>query len=406
MARPEREELKKRLEFSEHKRAQLQSRLSKGSIEEDATLWSFVDLMTLLLILFILFYSHAMAHKGSAKNVFSKQEQSSADQSWPVHKTSIATESIAFDPYQPKPEVNKSKAEKQDESLELLEQQVLQTVSEKLKKDVSIRWNQKRLVLVLGERIAFNVGNADLLPDFKLTLKRIAEFISSQTGYKIVVAGHTDNAPIKTIQFPTNWELSAIRAVNVAKFMILHGVNPHQISIEGYSAYRPIHPNTTADNKQANRRVEITLIKDPENGKSIAEKTPKSALDLFLKSQNAANLSTYPPPNLQPSPKISFLKLVSKIKVRTRFALWAYLFIDEREGNKEFLTFFTGWRRENLICFPYVETPKSNFSSPNIPFHPLPLSHPAMDPMPLILFLVFCRILMIRFFYPRCLLSF
>ena len=91
MARPEREELKKRLEFSEHKRAQLQNRLLKGSIEEDATLWSFVDLMTLLLILFILFYSHAMAHKGSAKNVFSKKEQTSADHLWPVHKTSIAS---------------------------------------------------------------------------------------------------------------------------------------------------------------------------------------------------------------------------------------------------------------------------------------------------------------------------
>jgi flagellar motor protein MotB len=49
--------------------------------------------------------------------------------------------------------------------------------------------------------------------------------------------------------------------------MILNGVNPHRISIEGYSAYRPLHANTTAQNKQANRRVEITLIKEPENAK-------------------------------------------------------------------------------------------------------------------------------------------
>ena len=67
MEKPEGEELKTRLEFSEYKRALLQKRLSRGGIEEDSTLWSFVDLMTLLLILFILFYSHAVTHKGSGR---------------------------------------------------------------------------------------------------------------------------------------------------------------------------------------------------------------------------------------------------------------------------------------------------------------------------------------------------
>jgi chemotaxis protein MotB len=293
MARPESEELKRRLEFSEHKRSLLQNRLSKGGIEEDATLWSFVDLMTLLLILFILFYSHAVTHKGSAKNISNMQPQTHVAQSFQVHKTSTASESVASDQDQPKRDISKTEAENQDESLEQLEQQVLQTVSEKVKNDFSIHWNQKRLVLVLGERVAFNVGNADLLPDFRPTLKRIAEFISLQKGYKVAVAGHTDDAPINTIQFPTNWELSAIRAVNVAKFMILHGVNPHRIAIEGYSAYRPIRPNTTSQNKHANRRVEITLIKERENRKSAEEKEAAFAHDPSMKPQKAANLPTY-----------------------------------------------------------------------------------------------------------------
>ena len=239
MERVEGEELKKRLEFSEHKRVLLQKRLSKGSIEEDSTLWSFVDLMTLLLILFILFYSHAMTHKGSEKYIANTQPQIAEAQSFEVHKTSTATEPVAYDPDQPEPDVIETEAEDPDETLEQFEQQVLQTVSEKVKNDFSIQWNQKRLVLVLGERIAFNVGEADLLPDFQPTLKQIAEFISSQKDYNVTVAGHTDDTPINTTQFPSNWELSAIRAVNVAKFMILNGVNPHQISTEGYSAYRP-----------------------------------------------------------------------------------------------------------------------------------------------------------------------
>ena len=306
MASSEWEELKKRLEFSERKRALLQKRLSGGSIEEDSTLWSFVDLMTLLLILFILFYSHAVTHKGSAKNMASTQAQTAVTQFFEVHKTAMASESAAYGPYQPKRDVIKTEEEDPDAALEQLEQQVLQTVSEKVKKDFSIRWNQRRLVLVLGERVAFNVGEANLLPDFQPTLKRIAGFISSQEGYKIAVSGHTDDAPINTTQFPSNWELSAIRAVNVAKFMILHGVNPHRISTEGYSAYRPLHPNTTSHNRHANRRVEITLIKEQENGKSAEQMEVASSPDASLKPTKADNLPTYPKKRYHTAPGYPF----------------------------------------------------------------------------------------------------
>jgi chemotaxis protein MotB len=292
MQKPEGEELKTRLEFSEYKRALLQKRLSKGSIEEDSTLWSFVDLMTLLLILFILFYSHAITHKGSAKSMASKQSQIAKAQPFEVHKTSMNTEPVAYDPNQPTPEEIKTVEENPDETLEKFEKQILETVSEKVKKDFSIRWNQKRLVLVLGERIAFNVGEADLLPDFQPTLKQIAEFISSQKEYNVTVAGHTDDTPINNTQFPSNWELSAIRAVNVARFMISSGVSPQRISTEGYSAYHPLQPNTSVHNKRANRRVEITLIKEHE--KSIEENVAISARDASIKSTQDVNFPTYP----------------------------------------------------------------------------------------------------------------
>ena len=293
MAKTEWEDLKKRLEFSERRRAFLQKRLSKGSIEEDSTLWSFVDLMTLLLILFILFYSHALTRKASTDNPSNPQPQTTVAQSSQTQNTPIPFEPIADNEDEPKPDTSKTEAENQDESLEQLQQQVLQTISKEVKNDFAVRWDQKRLVMVMGEKIAFNVGDAQLLPNFQPTLKRIAGFISSQEGYKVAVAGHTDDAPINTTQFPSNWELSAIRAVNVAKFMISSGVNPHRVSIEGYSAYRPLHANTTSDNKHANRRVEISLIKEPENGKAAENKGAESALDPFTKNAKAVNLSTY-----------------------------------------------------------------------------------------------------------------
>ena len=223
--------------------------------------------MTLLLILFILFYSHAMTHKFAANNLSSDQPQTSALQSAQIQKTPVASEPVANDPPVPMPDAAETEDEKRDESLEQLQQKVMQSIPEKVKNDFSIHWNQKSLVLVLGERIAFNVGEAKLLPDFQPTLRRIAGFISSQEGYKIAIAGHTDDMPINNTQFPSNWELSAIRAVNVAKFMISHGIDPHRVSIEGYSAYHPLRANTTLDNRQANRRVEITLIKEPDSVK-------------------------------------------------------------------------------------------------------------------------------------------
>ena len=231
MAESNENTLKRRLEFSEQKRGLLQKRLSSFSIEDDTTLWSFVDLITLLLILFILFYSHAITRKAGAKT--------DASATLPASETQA-----------------------RDLSLEQLRRQVMQTVRSKDQNAFAARWNQKRLVLVLGEKIAFDVGDADLLPDFQPTLRRIAGFISSQKGYRVAVSGHTDDVPIQTERFPTNWELSAIRAVNVAKFLIGHGISPQRVSIEGYSAYRPLQPNRNARSRQANRRVEITLIKE------------------------------------------------------------------------------------------------------------------------------------------------
>jgi chemotaxis protein MotB len=285
MAMTEREELKSRLEFSEQRRTFLQKRLSKGSTEEDSTVWSFVDLMTLLLILFILFYSYAVTHKASTNNLSCPQPQTPLAQSSQIQNTPLTDEApvqqiqntpVTDEPAAPqcalKQAESKNEDENPDESLEQLQQQVLQTISNKVKDDFSIYWNQKRLVLVLGEKIAFNVGEANLLPDFQPTLKRIAGFISSQPELKVAVAGHTDDVPINTAQFPSNWELSAIRAVNVAKFMIINGVDPHQVSIEGYSAYHTLYLNTTSYNRQANRRVEITLIKEPDNFKPAEKK--------------------------------------------------------------------------------------------------------------------------------------
>jgi chemotaxis protein MotB len=262
MTEAEFEALKKRLEFSERKRAFLQQKLSQPAADDDTMLWSFVDLLTLLLILFILFCSQAVAYRPS-ENKLSKSEPQLAEAAPALAQTSVLPAENAEGVIEAqKIRSNTTSDDHRHESMEHLRRQVLQEFGQVANNDFVIHLDQKRLVLVLGEKITFHVGDADLLPDFQPTLKRIAQFIAMQNGFNVAVAGHTDDTPIQTPRFPSNWELSAARAVNVARFLIAHGVTASRVFIEGYSSYRPLFANAGTVNRNANRRVEITLFRE------------------------------------------------------------------------------------------------------------------------------------------------
>jgi chemotaxis protein MotB len=269
MARLDRAELRRRLEFSERKRTFLRKTLRRRTVEEDTFLWSMADLMTLLLIFFILLYTQTMNKSAKTQDHASRDQlmlQIENPSSWP----DLTTAKGSFSPPVVKApqsmshiehEGLKTRTRGKEKTVEDLKREVLSTLEEGERGDFSVRYDQSRLVLVLGERITFRVGEAQLLADFQPALSRIADFIAQKEGYEVVVLGHTDDTPIHNSRFPSNWELSAARAVDVAKFLIENGVRPERVSIRGYSEYRPLHENTTPENRQANRRVEIMLIK-------------------------------------------------------------------------------------------------------------------------------------------------
>jgi chemotaxis protein MotB len=274
MSRLDRQELRQRLEFSERKRTFLQKTLQKRTMEEDTFLWSMADLMTLLLIFFILLYSQTMSRSAKTQD-HSLQNQSllqiERPSSWrdlsKVKGSSSPSVAKAPEPKSAiKHEEPNTRDKEKEKTVEDLKREVLSSLEEVEQGDFSVRWDQSRLVLVLGERITFRVGEAELLVNFQPALSRIADFIAHKEGYEVVVLGHTDDTPIHNSRFPSNWELSAARAVDVAKFLIENGVRPERVSIQGYSEYRPLRENTTPETRQANRRVEIMLIKE-EGGK-------------------------------------------------------------------------------------------------------------------------------------------
>jgi chemotaxis protein MotB len=267
MSELEPEELESRLELSERKRIQLQKMLTRKSVDEEIPLWSMVDLMTLLLIFFLFFYTTAI-HGSLSVSQDSSDDSTclSIDPDTAYQDKAEAKTLIEVDQTQPPTAPLNNENEKPEQTIEQFREEVLETMDEDDKDLLSISINQHRFVFVLGEQITFNEGEATLLESYQPVFARIADFISLKHEYQVVVSGHTDNKPIRTAKFPSNLELSSARAVTVAKFLIENGVAPHRVSIQGFSEYRPLFENTSPENRQKNRRVEITLIKEQGRG--------------------------------------------------------------------------------------------------------------------------------------------
>ncbi|MGL4345831.1 MAG: OmpA/MotB family protein [Cellulosilyticaceae bacterium] len=130
----------------------------------------------------------------------------------------------------------------------------------KLKNEVDMRIEPRGLVISLKENAFFESGKADLLPAYEQNILEISKMLA-QLGNDIVVEGHTDNQPIHNSAFASNWELAAIRAINVVELLINKGqLNPNKLSAVSYGEYRPVAPNTTADGRAKNRRIDIVLL--------------------------------------------------------------------------------------------------------------------------------------------------
>jgi len=126
------------------------------------------------------------------------------------------------------------------------------------KLQVEIREN--RMIVRLGDKILFDPGKTDLKPEGKDALKQVTAVLKSLPNRNYQIAGHTDNAPIKSAKFRSNWDLSTARAVEVLNFMVTSGMEPKRVSAAGYADTSPVAANDTPENKAKNRRIEITLV--------------------------------------------------------------------------------------------------------------------------------------------------
>lgn len=212
---------------------------------------TFGDLMSLLLTFFVLLLSfssmeeikfkHAMGSLRGSLGVFDSEPELSQPirVTMPMVRGSIAQSQ----------NIRKSAAE--------LEKTL---TDEGIGGDISLEGTASGLVIRIQSPVLYDVGLAELKDDIQRVLIQVGNLLSLLPN-EVVVQGHTDNQRIVRGPFPSNWELSFQRAVNVVRFLITETeVYPRRLSAEGYGEYRPLVPNTSEANRARNRRVEIHIL--------------------------------------------------------------------------------------------------------------------------------------------------
>lgn len=268
--------------------------------EENSEVWllPYSDLMTLLLALFISLFAISQTDQKKVSEL-SQAFSSAFNMGGPSFFNQMG------------PNVGRRADMPSDEDkgthAYLAESQQLQEVQKKmeeyieqnnLQEQISTQLTEEGLMIRIKERALFPSGSAQLAGQAQSIVPVVAGLLSS-VPERVVVSGHTDNVPISSAEFPSNWELSATRAMNFMKALLAANasLNPARFSAIGYSEYRPIADNNTEAGRSQNRRVEVFIARnyrfDPDE-KDVSKQTsePDTGADGMPVSGTTGNISS------------------------------------------------------------------------------------------------------------------
>ncbi len=211
-------------------------------------LLTYADMITLMLALFIILFAMSTISRVKVQE-FAKLVSAGFDNVWSVNQP-------------PNGGTNGEQSFNASSNVPAIEHELQQYVQQhKLQNQVQVHMDHRGLVItLLSDRSYFDSGSAELRPETLQILDQIYAFIKREPNL-IRVEGNTDNVPISTSLYPTNWELSAARATAVVRYLVEHdGLDPTRVSEAGYGEFRPRKPNDTDANRQQNRRVDIVLL--------------------------------------------------------------------------------------------------------------------------------------------------
>ncbi|GAB4175462.1 MAG: flagellar motor protein MotB [Calditrichia bacterium] len=245
---------------------------------EEAPAWitTFSDLMSLLLTFFVLMFSMASLNEQKFKQVLESVQSALGVQQIPEAGTREGLEMLNKE--------GEAKENAIDELGGLVTKEMEEIRSEieefilknKLGGKVISEIDGRGPVITISDVVIFPVGDAGVTRSGLAVLDKIIDILK-QFPYRVRVEGHTDNIPIHTAKYPSNWELSTARAATIVRYFISKGIDPSRLSAEGYAHYRPIASNDTPEGRAKNRRVEIVYIREDiidKMAKRLHIKTP------------------------------------------------------------------------------------------------------------------------------------
>ncbi|MGI5901910.1 MAG: flagellar motor protein MotB [Desulfitobacteriia bacterium] len=236
--------------------------------KDETWLLPYADLLTLLLALFIVMYAISQVDSEKLRQLSIQFE-------------ALFTGQTSFFESED-PSAVPLPGSQQDLSPFMLENKLLQDIRKAIEEDIErsgygdkikVSLDKEGLAISIQDVMLFNSGDATVLESVTPLLLQISKNLDTVDN-KIKVAGHTDNVPIHNAQFRSNWDLSAMRAINVMNFMVEEGgLNPERFTIQGFGEYSPVADNSTEEGRAKNRRVEIFLSRKhlPENDIDFSE---------------------------------------------------------------------------------------------------------------------------------------
>ena len=236
----------------------------------DRWLVSYADFITLLFAFFVVMYAISSVNEG--KYIVLSDSLVSAFKSKPTQTLLVAESNLA-------PEIIelpvKSEALTKNQSFEkkIIRQKKMKRMAkdimqalESLVQDGKVRVTQSAhgITVEINASVLFSPAQAQLAESSRETLRAVAEVVRGHE-HEMHVEGHTDNSPINTNQYPSNWELSTARASSVIRLFINNGVDARRLTALGYGENRPVALNNTSDSRARNRRVTIMIMSlEPE----------------------------------------------------------------------------------------------------------------------------------------------
>ncbi len=228
--------------------------------EEGAPAWmaTFSDMATLLLTFFVLLLSFAELNVkefremlGSIREAFGVQFVTKG----PVEAMNTTPVELNDVPASPLVPISDPASKTLREVKEWIQEHELED-------DVEVELTERGILVRVRDRVLFDTGSATLGPDAEPVLRRIAE-LAKELGSAVAVEGHTDDRPIRTKRFPSNWELSTARAASVVRWFIEKaGLPAGKLRAAGFADTRPVVPNDSPEHRSRNRRVEFVFEGD------------------------------------------------------------------------------------------------------------------------------------------------